>query len=256
MVMIRKLHPRQYSKVESVLLHLLDAASLEWLYHFEAARDKIVVYRDKSFKDCMLIFGKINVLIVTDSQAILEDFLKKLDAAKGYGFRCPEWMAPTIMEKFPPKETDYKGIVLLTYSSSKDEFVKYSGVHHIVRVLSEDDANEVIAYSSHHWSPVFIRERVKKGVFYGIYQANELISWVGTIWESKIACEIGFAFTKEGHRGEGLMKTLTSVITEKILQGQKIPILHTVETNTPAIRVAESLGYNLRAREWAYFYNL
>jgi predicted GNAT family acetyltransferase len=254
--MIRKLHPKQYSQVESLLLHMFDAASLEWLYHFETARDKIVAYSSKNLKDGMLIFGEINVLILTDSQAILEGFLNKLDTEKGYGFRCLEWMAPIIMEKFPPKEADYKGIVLLTYSCSEDEFVKYTDAQYVVRVLSEDDANEVTTYSRHHWSPDFIRERIKKGLFYGIYQANELISWLGTIWESKRACEIGFAFTKEKHRGRGLMKILTSVVTEKTLQNRKIPIFHTAETNIPAIRVAESLGYDLRAREWAYFYNL
>jgi predicted GNAT family acetyltransferase len=51
------------------------------------------------------------------------------------------------------------------------------------------------------------------------------------------------------------MKILTSALSEKVIRKGKIPLIHTVETNIPAIKVAENLGYDLKAREWAYFYN-
>lgn len=256
MVVIHRLPSDQYSRVKDSLFHLLGVASLEWLHYFDVAKDKIVVYYTENLKDYMLILNEANVLIATDSQIILEDFLKQLETQKGYAFRCKEWMASTIMERFPPKKQNYNGVVLLTYATSKKDFVKYADTRYTIRILKESDTPEVVSNSGHHWSPEFILERIEKGAFYGIYRGKELISWLGVIWESDRACEIGFAFTKEQHRNKGLMKTLASSVTEKMLQKGKIPILHTVETNIQARRLAESLGYSIKVREWAYFYNL
>jgi len=253
---IRLVSPEQYSKVKSLLFDLLGVASFESLHQFDVAANDILVCCTDNFKDCMVIFRKINVLIVTSSKTVLEGFLKKLGREKGYAFRCPEWMAPTVLKRFPPKEAEYKGVVLLTYATSRNDFKKHSNVQFNVRILCEDNANEVTSILGDNWSPESIRERIKKGLFYGVYEGNKPISWLGTIWESDKACEIGFAYTREGYRGKGLMKTLTSFITGRILEKGKIPILHTVETNTPAIKIAESLGYGVKAREWAYFYNL
>jgi len=253
---LRRLHPNEYAKIEDLMLRELGPASLEWLYYFETEKDRIIVYSSESLEDCMTILEGVNIVIVTDSQATLQDFLRKLDAQKSCAFRCPEWMAPTIMGRFPPKSADYRGVVLLTYSVNEKDFRSYVDDRYTVRILSEGDAEEVtVVYSKSHWSPEFIRERIRKGAFYGIYEANKLVSWLGTIWESKKAYEIGFAFTKEECRRKGLMKTLTSILTEKALSKGKIPLLHTVKENLPAIRVAQSLGYSLKAKEWAYFYN-
>jgi predicted GNAT family acetyltransferase len=186
---------------------------------------------------------------------ILQDSLEKLDKHKSYAFRCSEWMTAAVLERFPPKNREHKGVILLTYTASEEDFRRYIDSHHFTRILTDDDAHEVLANSGSHWSPEFIRERIRKGSFYGVYTANKLVSWLGTIWESGKACEIGFAFTRPEYRRKGMMKTLTSILTEKILGKGKIPLLHTVQENDSAIRMAQSLGYDLKAREWAYFYN-
>jgi len=256
MIMIRQLQPGEYSKFKRALFDQLGDASLEWLYYFEKAGDKILVYCDESFRNSMLMLQETNVLIATGSQKFLEEFLKKLDTKKGYAFRCPEWMAPMITERFRPKQGGFAGVVLLTYSTNKEKARKYSDSRYEIRILGEEDANEVITRSGSHWDPSSIREKIRNGAFCGVYQGNKAISWLGTIWESEKACEIGFAFTKEEHRRKGFMKILTSTIAQRILQKGKIPLFHTVETNIPVMRIAESLGYELKAREWAYFYNL
>jgi predicted GNAT family acetyltransferase len=255
MIMIERLQPEEYSRFKKSLLGQLGDASLEWLYYFEKAGDKVHVHCDESYRHSMLILEETNVLIITDSQKFLEEFLKKLDAQKDYAFRCPKWTAPTITEKFPPKQGGSAGVVLLTYSTNKKKATEYSDSLYDVRALGEKDASEVITRSSGHWDPSFIREKIRKGVFRGICQGDEIISWLGVIWESEKACEIGFAFTKEEHRRKGLMKILTSIITQEILEKGKIPLFHTLETNAPVIKIAENLGYTLKAREWAYFYN-
>ena len=253
--MLRQLHPQQFSRIEDSLSQLIGSASLEWLYHFETARDRIVAYSSQNLKDCMIIFNEINVLIVTSSRTVLQDSLRKLDMQKSYAFRCPEWVASTVLERFPPKNSEHGGVILLTYTAIEEDFRRYVDSRHLTRILTDDDAHEVIAHSGNHWSPEFIRERIRKGSFYGVYTTNKLVSWLGTMWESRKACEIGFAFTRTEYRGKGMMKTLTSILTEKILCKGKIPLLHTVQENQAAMRTAQSLGYKPKAREWAYFYN-
>jgi GNAT superfamily N-acetyltransferase len=251
---IRQLGREESSSIGDPLFNLLGVASLEWLYYLETAKDRIAVYSSDSPRDYMVTLDDASVLIVTNSQSILQDFLNRLNAEKSYAFRCPEWMSRVVMQRFPPGESGSRGVVLVTCSTSEGDFKRYGDSRHAVRVLGDDDSDEVIASSGQHWSPEFIRGRIRARAFYGVQQEGRLVSWVGTIWESTRACEIGFAFTDELQRGKGMMKTLTSILTEDVLGKGKTPLLHTVETNAPALRLAESLGYRPTSREWAYFY--
>jgi hypothetical protein len=252
--MLQQLHPQQFSAIEGSLFRLIGPASFEWLYNFETAPDKIFAYSSQNLEDCMIVFDGVNVLLVTSSRTVLQDSLKKLDVQERYAFRCPEWMASTVLERFPPKNTEHGGVVLLTYTVDAKDFTWYGGYRHPVRILTDDDADEVLAHSGNHWGSGFIRERIRKGSFYGVYEKSKLVSWLGTLWESKKACEIGFAFTQDEYRGKGMMKTLASILTEEILSREKVPLLHTVQDNSATMRTSQSLGYGLKAREWAYFY--
>ena len=253
--MICKLSFEEYSKVEDLLRRRCGVAALEWLHLLDSAKEKCKVYveDDEGLKGCLILHKGINVFVTTDSRTTHRKFLKVLPKEKEYAFRCVDWMAPIVMEKFKPRAEAYAGIILLTYSTDRNKFRKYTAPRHIVEPLSEDTAEEILQHTKRNFTLEFIRERIKKGYFYGVYDGNELISWVGTLWESNEAYEVGFAYTKEKHRGKGLIKVVTSVVTEKVLQKGKIPILHTVETNTSAIKAFETLGYRLGAREWAYF---
>lgn len=98
----------------------------------------------------MIVFDGVDVLLVTDSQTVLQDCLEKLDVRESYAFRCPEWMTSIILERFPPGNTEHRGVVLLTYTVNAKDFTKYSGDRHPVRILTDDDADEVIAHSGNH----------------------------------------------------------------------------------------------------------
>ena len=253
--MIHKLAVEEYSEVEDLLRRRCGVSALEWLHslHSEKENSEIYIEDRESPRGCMILHGGVNVFMTTDSETALREFSAVLDEERGYAFRCSEWMAPMIMEKFKPKEEDYTGVILLTYYTDKGMFAKYTDPRYSAQSLSEDAAEEILAYSRRSFTLDFIRERIRKGHFYSIYEKSERISWVGTLWESNEACEVGFAYTKERYRGRGLMKVVTSVVTEKLLEEGKIPILHTVETNIAAIRAYETLGYRLAARERAYY---
>jgi len=253
--MIHKLELKEYSKIEDLLRRRCGVAAFEWLKKLDSEKERIEIYveDEDNPEGCMILHKGINIFITTDSETTLKEFLEVLDEDKEYGFRCPEWMASIIMGKFKPREKGYVGVILLTYYTDKNRFRKYSDPRYIPKPLDEDTGEEILKHSRWHFTLEFVRERIRIGCFWGIHDANELISWIGTLWESYEACEVGFAYTKEKHRGKGLIKIVTSVVTEKLLQKGKIPILHTVETNTSAIKAFETLGYHLGAREWAYF---
>lgn len=252
-VTIHELEPDEYSKVEHLLRRRCGVATLEWLSLFEAEKEKFEVYVEDDLKGCMILHGGVNVFISTDSESALREFLAVLDEERGYAFRCSEWMAPIIMEKFKPKEESYAGVILLTYCTDENTFRKYTDSRYSAQPLSEDAAEEILAHTRRGFTLEFIRERIRKGNFYGIYDKDELVSWVGTLWESNEACEVGFAYTKEKHKGKGLIKILISVATEAVLNEGRVPIAHTIETNIPAIKALETLGYSLATREWAYY---
>ncbi|MDI6847099.1 MAG: GNAT family N-acetyltransferase [Candidatus Bathyarchaeia archaeon] len=205
-------------------------------------------------KGFMVLHRDVNVFIKTSSEKVLGNFLNILNKEKEYAFRCPEWTSSLIMKTFKPQREGYVGVILLTYYTDTKMFKRYVNPNYAVKLLSDDSAREIMEHTRRPFTIEFIQDRIRRGYFYGIYDNQELISHIGTLWESNEACEIGFAYTKEKHRGRGLAKTLTSIVTDKTLKEGKIPLLHTVETNIPAIRACEALGYRIGAREWGYFY--
>lgn len=250
--MICKMGSEQYYSVKDLLHRRCGVAAQEWLHLLNRERRKVEVYIEDSFKGCMILHKGVNVFIATDSETTLREFLAVLDEKEGYAFRCSEWMAPLVTERFKPGEEDYTGVILLTYYTDKNMFRKYTDPRYSAQPISEDATKEIQVHARRGFTQEFIRERIRKGYFYSIYEKNELISWVGTLWEREEACEVGFAYTKEEHRGKGLIKIVASVVTEKVLMEGKVPVAHTVETNIPAKKALKGLGYRLAAREWAY----
>jgi RimJ/RimL family protein N-acetyltransferase len=255
--MVYKLSQREYSGFKDFMRQHSGIASLEWIRHIDEDRERVEIYVDKKpLKGYMMVHRNVNVFIKTDSETVLGSFLGLLNKDKEYAFRCSEWMSNLVMKVFKPHKEGYTGVILLTYFTNKNTFKEYTDPNYVVKPLSEDSAREILGHTRRPFTLEFIQDRIAKGYFYGIYDNQELVSHIGTLWETNEACEIGFAYTNEKYRGRGLAKTLTSIVTHRILEEEKIPILHTVETNTSAIKVCEALGYQLGAREWAYFYML
>jgi ribosomal protein S18 acetylase RimI-like enzyme len=228
---------------------------LEWIRRIDEDKEGVEIYVNKKpLKGYMMLHRKVNVFVRADSEAVLRSFLGLLNKDKDYAFRCSDWMSDLVMEVFKPHKKGYTGVILLTYFTDRNMFKEYTDPNYVVKPLSEDSAKEILKHSRRPFTLEFIRDRIAKGYFYGICDNQELISHIGTHWETNEACEIGFLYTKETYRGKGLAKILTSFITNRILKEGKIPILHTIETNTSAIKVFEALGYQLGVREWAYFY--
>lgn len=253
--MVYKLSLREYSGFKEFMRQHSGIASLEWIRHIDEDMERVEIYVNKKpLKGYMMLHRNVNVFIKTESETLLRSFLGFLNKDKEYAFRCSEWMSDLVMKVLKPHKEGYAGVILLTYFINKNTFKEYIDPNYVVKPLSKNSAREILGHTRRPFTLEFILDRITKGYFYGIYDNQELISHIGTLWETNEACEIGFLYTKETYRGKGLAKILTSIVTDRILKEGRIPILHTVETNTSAIKVYEALGYQLGAREWAYFY--
>jgi GNAT superfamily N-acetyltransferase len=71
---------------------------------------------------------------------------------------------------------------------------------------------------------------------------EKVIATAGTNWRSPYFAEVGVG-TQEGHRGQGLAKTVVSACTAELLQEGISPLYIVSEGNVASIRVCEALGY-------------
>ena len=90
----------------------------------------------------------------------------------------------------------------------------------------------------------FYDSMVKDGVFFGVYEGNEMIAAAGThlFAPDENAAAIGNVYTRRDRRGRGLSRTVTSAVLHR-LRHLKTVGLNVREDNAPAIRVYESLGF-------------
>jgi GNAT superfamily N-acetyltransferase len=92
----------------------------------------------------------------------------------------------------------------------------------------------------------FSPSMVADGVFYGVYEGNDLVAAAGThlaVPTEGIGC-VGNIYTRRDRRGRGLAAGLTSAVTRELLDmGVRTVALNVYERNASAIRVYERLGF-------------
>ena len=92
----------------------------------------------------------------------------------------------------------------------------------------------------------FLPEMLSQGVYYGVWEAQELTAIAGThivAHSEGVGC-IGNIYTRRDRRGRGLSTCVTSTVTTALISMQLPTIVLNVRAdNTPAIRVYERLGF-------------
>jgi len=249
--MINKLSLEDLPRTREILYQLCGIAGLEWHnYLCSDARDKgIYIDKCENPKGCMIVYRGSNVFIKTSSNSMLKEFIEVLDKREEHSFRCLPWIVPMIKAHFKPMKSGEEGVILLTYYVDRAMFKKHITLGYLPEKLSEDSAEEIKTHAREGPDTEFITRRIRANSFYGIFDGGRLISWVGTLWESDDACEVGLAYTQKEYRCKGLGKTLLSIVTGRVLDKGKTPILHTIGGNIPAIKACEAVGYRLGARE-------
>ncbi|MGZ4690086.1 MAG: GNAT family N-acetyltransferase [Acidimicrobiia bacterium] len=93
--------------------------------------------------------------------------------------------------------------------------------------------------------PMLVRT-IELGTYVGIRDEGALVALAGTRVRLPGYTEISAVCTDDAHRGLGLGKLVVARMVDEILGRGEIACLHAVSTNTPAIRLYETLGFTTR----------
>lgn len=117
-----------------------------------------------------------------------------------------------------------------------------------VQALSiEDLPNIVCLMADYEDRPdSFMPAQLESGLFFGVYESEELISMAGIHVYSEISkvAAVGNVFTHPEHRGEGFGTLASSAVTTRLLaQGVRTIVLNVSKENEPAIRSYSKIGF-------------
>lgn len=87
---------------------------------------------------------------------------------------------------------------------------------------------------------------LEQGVFFGIREGEELVAAAGThlVVPAEGVGAIGSIYTRQDRRGQGLARRVTSAVAAELLRlGLQTVALNVSQTNNPAVRVYERLGF-------------
>ncbi|MGG7575875.1 GNAT family N-acetyltransferase [Streptomyces sirii] len=94
----------------------------------------------------------------------------------------------------------------------------------------------------------FLPRTVELGTYLGIRHRGRLIAMAGERVHPPGWTEISAVCTHPAHRGRGLATRLVRAVAAGIRDRGETPFLHTLASNTAAIRLYESIGFTLRRR--------
>ena len=112
--------------------------------------------------------------------------------------------------------------------------------------LTAADAPLMLALARANRPGPFFARTHELGEFVGVKREGRLIAMAGERMRPDGYTEISGVCTDPAVRGQGLAAALTKVVAGRIRARGDIPFLHAYASNTPAIRLYESLGFKLR----------
>jgi GNAT superfamily N-acetyltransferase len=126
-------------------------------------------------------------------------------------------------------------------SMSTSDVVRLSSAHEsAVKQLFDDGA------SSGENPDFFHPSMLDAGVFYGLWEAAELVAVAGThlVVPSEDVAAIGNVYTRRDRRGRGMAARVTGAVVDELLRlSIGTIVLNVNQLNKPAIRVYERLGF-------------
>lgn len=114
--------------------------------------------------------------------------------------------------------------------------------------LTLEDVPEMMALVELTQPGPFSPGTIEMGDYIGIKVDGKLVAMGGERMKPEGYTEVSGICTHPDHRGRGYAKAITGYVTNAILERGETPFLHVFNTNTPAIRLYEKLGYKKRRR--------
>ena len=116
-----------------------------------------------------------------------------------------------------------------------------------VQPLGDADAAEMLALATLTEPGPFLARTHTMGRFIGVRIEGRLAAMAGERMRFPGHVEVSGVCTHPDYRGRGLARRLSAAVTAAIQQRGEQPFLHAWATNTAAIALYESLGFELRA---------
>ena len=113
--------------------------------------------------------------------------------------------------------------------------------------LTEADAAEMLALAKLTEPGPFTLKAQALGAFFGVRIDGRIAAMAGERMQLEDYAEMSGVCTHPDFRGRGLARLLSIFVTHEILARGQTPFLHAWAGNTPAIRLYDSIGYDLRA---------
>ena len=113
-------------------------------------------------------------------------------------------------------------------------------------ILGADDVPEILDLIARTEPGPFLPRTVELGTYLGIRREGALVAMAGERLHPPGWTEISAVCTDAAYRGQGLASRLVRAVAAGIAERGETPFLHALATNTNAIRLYESLGFELR----------
>src|SRR2546425_11873328 len=158
---------------------------------------------------------------------------------------------PRVLLATPPRS---RGAIEMSYRFERVDHMRRMNVNvqrfrprisQDTRRLRPDDLDAVIDLYGHASRTYFTPERMRREIYFGIYQGRPLVAAAGTHVRSTRSgiAAVGNVLTRLAYRGRGMATSCTSAVTEAALGQHRDVVLNVREENTPAVAVYDHLGY-------------
>ena len=116
-----------------------------------------------------------------------------------------------------------------------------------IEPLTDADAAEMLSLATLTKPGPFSLRARSLGEFFGVKEGGALVAMAGERIKQDGFTEISGVCTHPGFRGRGLAKLLSVFMAHRVLGRGETPCLHAFTTNTAAIKLYESIGFELRS---------
>ncbi len=114
-------------------------------------------------------------------------------------------------------------------------------------LLDEGDAPEMLALAQLTRPGPFAPRTQGLGGFIGVKSEGRLVAMAGERMKPDGFCEVSGVCTHPEHRGRGYAGSLMRLVARRILERGETAFLHAYETNTGAIGLYRTLGFEIRS---------
>ena len=192
------------------------------------------------------------VLFTIGSAAGVEGLLDEIQAEPRLFLSIPPDILPLIRARYAvTDETPMWRMVLdpARFTTKPTRAVRLSVAHYSALTRLRAGGAAAGAVSASAEPDFFAPYMVEQGVFYGIFEGDDLVAAAGThlVAPGEGVAAVGSVYTRPDRRGRGLATQVTGAVTGELLRllpSGAIIALNVMQSNAPALTVYERLGFS------------